>query len=263
MSAQRSDISTELESWYARENGRYLLHSASERLAGMLDTSFGYHLLQLGPGRGFELLDASPINHRVICAEQSSERVGLLSRLEELPLESDSIDALVAHHSLDFCDNPHQALREMQRVLTPQGHLIIIGFNPYSLLGLTTRLQGMAGNGLWQNHRKLSEHRLSDWLHLLGCEVQECSRLYSLPPVGPGRLRHWLASSDNWCASHNLRSGGLYIMHAIKQVRGLHRPQLVSRRPRLIDLAVPKPVSRPAPTPATPTPVHRQGDSGT
>ena len=248
------DIFTELESWYSRENGRYLLAGTREAVGGILDTAFGYHLLQTGCTRGHALFDASPINHRIYAAQRAGDQISLLALADELPLESDSIDTLIAHHTLDFADNPHQVLREIQRVLTPQGQLIIVGFNPHSLLGLGARIRGISRKSLWHRHKGVSESRLTDWLHLLGCEVQDASRLGAVPLVGRGALRRWLMRLDDWGNRHNLPVGGLYIVHAIKQVSAVHRPrrQWQLRRERLIGL-VPKPTPAPTPTPFRPT----------
>lgn len=242
------DIFSELESWYARDNGQYLFEATRAAMQDQLDTSFGYHILQLGISGAHPLCQGSPINHRLYCAGRWSQGVGLLAEPEELPLESDSIDAIIVHHCLEFAANPHQVLREIQRVLTPQGQLLVVGFNPYSLLGCKTRLRGLMRDPLWSRHHPISEHRLTDWLHLLGCEVLDSLRLYTLPPVGSGRLRQLTMRGDAWTVRHNLPVGGLYILHATKQVVGLHRPRrfLPSRRGSLIGL-VPKPAPTPAP----------------
>ena len=248
-----NDIYEQLESWYSKDNGQYLMGAARAATQDLLDTSFGYHILQLGVTGGRPLCQGSPINHRVYCADNPRDGIGLVADPSELPLESDSVDAIIAHHCLEFTDNPHQVLREIQRVLTPQGQLLIIGFNPYSLLGCNTRARGILRDPLWSRHRPLSERRLRDWLNLLGCEVLDIFRLYALPPIGSGRLRQLTARADAWTARHDLLLGGVYIVHATKQVAGAHRPRrtLRSRRGSLIGL-VPK--SAPVPVPQTPYP---------
>jgi SAM-dependent methyltransferase len=258
MQADGSDTLAALESWYARESGQYLLQATRNAMQDLLDTSFGYHILQLGVSGGHALCRGSPILHRVYCAERPGNGVGLVAEPDELPLDSDSVDAIIAHHCLEFAPNPHQVLREIQRVLTPQGQLLVVGFNPYSLLGCKTRLQRLMHDPLWSRHRPVSERRLTDWLHLLGCEVLDTLRLYGLPPVGGGRLRQLTARADAWTARHNLPLGGVYILHATKQVAGLHRPRrtLLSRRGRLIGL-VPKPAPAPAPTPRSVHPLRQ------
>lgn len=242
------DILGELESWYDRENGRYLARVIRDATQDLLDTAFGYHILQLGVRGGVPLSHVSPINHRVYCAGGFTEGVDLVAEPDELPLESDSVDAIIVHHCLEFASNPHQVLREIQRVLTPQGQLLIIGFNPHSLLGARTRLHRWLRDPLWSHHRPVSEHRLTDWLHLLGCEVLDTRRLYGLPPLGSGRVRNLITRGDAWAARHNLPWGGVYILHATKNVAGMHRTRRTRllRRGRLVGL-VPKPAPSPAP----------------
>jgi SAM-dependent methyltransferase len=248
MQAETIDVLAKLESWYARESGQYLLAATRRTVQDLLDTSFGYHIMQLGVSGVRPLCQGSPINHRVYCAHRAGPGVGLVAEPDELPLESDSVDAIIAHHCLEFASNPHQVLREIQRVLTPQGQLLVVGFNPFSLLGCKTHLRGVARDPLWSRHRPVSERRLTDWLHLLGCEVLDTFRLYGLPPVGSGRVRQVITRGDAWTARHNLPIGGLYVLHATKHVAGLRRPRrtLLSRRGPLIGL-VPSPA--PAPTP--------------
>jgi len=240
------DIREQLESWYARDNGQYLQGEIRESVQEFLDTAFGYHILQLGVRGDRPLYTGSPINHRLYCSPRQAEGVGLVAEPDELPLDSDSIDAIIVHHCLEFAANPHQVLREIQRVLTPQGQLLIIGFNPYSLLGLKTRVRARMRDPLWSRHRPVGEHRLTDWLHLLGCEVLDTRRLYSLPPLGTGRLRRLLTTADEWLTRLNLPWGGVYILHATKNVAAINRTWRPARARRggLIGL-----VPKPAPTP--------------
>lgn len=251
MQGKCSDIFNHLESWYGRDGGHYLLEATREATRDLLDTTFGYHILQLGLGGESPLCERSPINHRVYCADSARPGVRLVADNDELPLDSDSVDAIVAHHCLEFSARPHEALREMQRVLTPQGQLVIIGFNPYSLHGMGVRMRRLLRDPLWSQHQPVSENRLKDWLRLLGCDVQAVSHLYSLPPLGRGRLRNAMVGVDRWTTRHNLPLGGCYVIHAVKQVAGVHPPRQVNRGRRFIGL-VPKPAAAPAPTPVTP-----------
>ena len=243
-----------LDAWYQSENGQYLLDSLRRTLQPILEVSFGYHILQIGVAAACPLHEQSAINHRIYVADRAGANVTLVSHSDELPLESDSIDAMIVHHSLEFGPDPHRVLREIQRVLAPQGHLLVVGFNPYSLFGAGVALQRLARKPLWQQQHPVSRQRLTDWLHLLGCEVQSHHQVYSVPPLGSGRLREWLTRADAWCNAHKLPLGGLYVLHAIKQVSALNRPglRLRERGERLIGLAVPKPSTVPSPAPAVP-----------
>jgi SAM-dependent methyltransferase len=259
MSEQFNQIYRELESWYDSGQGRYALEQIRATLASKLETAFGYHILQLGPVRGENLLAASPINHHIHAGERGGQGVGLLCEADEIPLDSDSVDVIVAHHCMEFSANPHQVLRELQRVLTPQGHLLLVGFNPMSLRGVATMVRRLNRRSPWRHYQPVSEGRVTDWLRLLGCPPESRRFVYSIPPLGRGRLREALRRGDHWLCRHNLPIGGLYVVHAIKQVAGVHPPRLRlrSRSERLIGLAVPKagPAASPAPK------VHRIGAS--
>lgn len=250
MKAEFSEIFGELESWYRQDQGQYALDQTRKALRRHLETAFGYHILQLGPVRSESLVDSSPINHRIYAGDRAGGQVGLLCEGDEIPLESDSVDVVVAHHCLEFSPNPHQVLRELQRVLTPQGHMLLVGFNPLSLRGLGTSLRRLHRSSPWRAHQPVGESRLNDWLRLVGCEPNSRSFLCAVPQRGSGRFRQVLIRCDNWSNRHNLPIGSLYVVHAIKQVSGVNPERIGLRRrgEKLIDLAVPKP--RPAPSPA-------------
>jgi SAM-dependent methyltransferase len=227
---QSSDIHQRLESWYARDSGEALCAALRERLQPLLDRSFGYHVMQIGPLAARCLIDDSPINHRIYAASHQLGGVSLCCHADELPLESDSVDMLVAFHALEFEEHPHASLREMQRVLRPHGHLVIIGFNPWSLLGLGHYLKGLRGNSLWRRHKPVSPHRLIDWLHLVDCQLEAMHYLYPVPLVGHGALRRHISRFDAWAMRHELPGGGVYIAHAIKEIAAV-RPRLRKRAP--------------------------------
>lgn len=255
MSGQFNEILQELESWYTSERGQYLLQCLQVQLQPHLDNAFGYHILQTGPLHGEALFGGCRINHRIRACRQSGEGVSLVCEGAEIPLESDSVDVVIAHHSLEFVDKPHQVLRELQRILTPQGQLLVIGFNPHSLRGLVSAARGLSPRSPWRHHHPVTSRRLSDWLHLLGFELRESAHLYAVPPIGGGRLRQATEALDQWCMRHRLPLGGLYMQRAVKQVAAQNRPRSILRRhgEKLIDLAVPKPGVSPNPAPGAPT----------
>lgn len=247
MDHEFSEISRQLETWYARDAGERLFTEVRERSRPLLEMAFGYHILQLGPLPGRSLLNDSRIHHRILAGASDSGEVGLACDCDELPLASDSVDMIIALHALEFCANPHNSLREMQRVLTPHGHLLIVGFNPYSLKGVSQRVRASLGNPLWQSRRPVSPHRLTDWLNLVGCQIENVDHLYPLPPWGSARLRRAATAVDAAFNRHQLPLGSIYLAHAIKQVPNVRRPALQpARRRSLIGLGV----AKPAPTPS-------------
>jgi SAM-dependent methyltransferase len=103
------------------------------RIDAVVADLFGYNALQLGlPQLDLLARTASP------CARwpASSGQVDVLCDLRQLPFAAHSIDLVVMAHVLEFHDDPHQILREVERVLIPEGEVIITGFNPLSIWGL-------------------------------------------------------------------------------------------------------------------------------
>ena len=100
---------------------------------------FGYHLVQIGsPSPGFELLRRSPARNRVVLAPAARQPgVDIKADPRYLPLASDCIDGVILPHTLDFSPDPHQLMREVERVLIPEGKVLLSGFNPWSQWGVS------------------------------------------------------------------------------------------------------------------------------
>ena len=96
----------------------------------------------------------------------------VLHDFAELPFASQSLDLVVLPHVLEFAEEPHQVLREVERVLIPEGQVIICGFNPASLWGARQVLGRITGSPFMPRHGEfISLPRLKDWLKLLSMEV--------------------------------------------------------------------------------------------
>ena len=99
-----------------------------------------------------------------------------------LPIESNSIDLVLLPHILEFSANPHQILREVQRVLVPEGHAIVCGFNPRSLWGVRGLFGSVKDEDYpWQGNF-IARPRLKDWLTLLDFEITEDRLCCYAPP---------------------------------------------------------------------------------
>jgi hypothetical protein len=81
-------------------------------------------------------------------------------------------------------------LREVERILMGDGHVIVLGFRPFSMWG-TRNL--FAGRGFPPGtERLLGERRVRDWLKLLGFEIVDAKRYLFTRPFGraePGTQR--------------------------------------------------------------------------
>lgn len=218
-----------LSEWFATPQGRYVLAREQAYFDRTVSDIFGYNALQLGlPEHDF--LRSSRMPLRFTGADQQGAGVRLCG--DELPFACDSLDLVLLPHILEFAEHPHQILREVERVLMPEGNLIISGFNPRSLWGLQKTLGGLhcalgGRQGYPWNGHFITLSRLKDWLALLGFEVVG-GRFAAYAP--PFHQTKWLercafmeAAGDRWWAV----SGGVYFVHAVKRVHGMRliKPQ--------------------------------------
>jgi SAM-dependent methyltransferase len=248
------DICEQLESWYEKPSGQFLLQQECTLVNQLLEHVFGFHLLQLGVTRNHPLGLDTGLNHRIYAGAMAGGNVGMLSEPSCLPFDEDSIDVVVLHHALEFAPNPHALLREVHRILAPQGHIIVIGFNPLSLYGLNVHLRGLWPGNFWHDAHCMGTRRLHDWLHLLGAEVEAVKHCYAIPPVGSPRLFSYFESVDRYLADKNWPCGGVYAVRAQKHAATLTPTRLGWQKrmgSRLIGLTAP----------AKPVPSPREGDA--
>ncbi len=226
-----------LSEWFDSTQGGYVLAREQAYFDRTVTDIFGYNALQLGlPEHDF--LRSSRIPLRLCGADMDGAHVKLCG--DELPFDSSSLDLVLLPHVLEFSEHPHQILREVERVLMPEGNLIISGFNPRSLWGLR-RITGRKKDYPWSGNF-IALSRLKDWLALLGFEVAGARFAAYAPPFHQAR---WMdrfsfmeAAGDRWWAV----SGGVYFLHAIKRVHGMRliKPQWNERLVRKLMPVSPK-----------------------
>lgn len=184
-----------LADWFAGPLGGYLLGLERMRMARVLPDLFGYHLVQVDVGTGADFGDSSRIHHRVRLqsgAGRHGPADGVIGDPEQLPLAADSVDVLILPHVLEYSTNPHRVLREAERALIGEGHLVVLAFNPWSLWGLWHRLLAWRRRPPWCG-RFYTLARIRDWLSLLDFDVLVVDRFVYCPPSRrtAGRLE-WL-----------------------------------------------------------------------
>lgn len=206
-----------LQDWFETPLGQYLLDKERAYLDDVTPDIFGFHALQLGLPR-FDLLRESRIAHRMRVA--CSDHPDLYAKCQELPFATQSIDLVLLPHVLEFAEEPHAILREVDRVMMAEGRLVILGFNPWSLWGLRGTIGPSRGEFPW-NGRFVSLLRVKDWLALLGFDVSAGRLAGYAPPIDRESMRRRFAfmepAGDRWWAV----GGAVYMLQAIKRVRGM------------------------------------------
>lgn len=208
-----SDTLTE---WFATPQGQHLLKCEHTFFDHTVADIFGYNSLQLGLPE-HEYLRASRIPLRAVVGNEVGVQVRM--NMDELPFECGSVDLVALPHVLEFNENPHQILREVERVLRPEGNVVISGLNPRSLWGARRMLGSKMGYPWCGDFIALP--RLKDWLALLGFEVVAGRFACYAPPLSnPNwleRFNFMEPAGDRWWAV----CGGVYCLHAIKRVPGM------------------------------------------
>jgi SAM-dependent methyltransferase len=269
--------------------GRYVMQWMQDRLDHELTDAFGFHALQLGLPE-MDGLRANRMPHRWVASDSMVVRdvlampppsepgittlsmpqpVSLHCEFDALPFPDASIDLIVLPFALELARDPHQTLREVERVLVPEGRLVIIGFNPASLWGLRQRtgrtLQAMGvgrGRSLFLPRAGdfIGYWRLRDWMRLLGFEVQAGRFGCWRPPVAS---QAWLDRSawmdvvgDRWWPV----LGALYFVSAVKRVRGMRLVGLMKPERRAVLVGAPATAPRQRqPAPVQHTSQTKQG----
>ena len=208
----------DLTEWFETPLGKALLQEEQEAINDSLQCVFGYDLLQLGISGRLVLTTESRITHHFTLHSriEANSKISALVDFHHLPLAAESIDAVVLHHSLDYSQSPHQQLREATRIIIPRGHIIVLGFNPWSLWGLCASLMRIINSRPRWRFQYLRLGRLLDWLKLLDMEPVVIYRGFFRPPlVQENALKHlqWL---ERWGKRLRLPWGSFYIVVARK-----------------------------------------------
>ena len=175
-----------MRAWYRKAPGTLLIADERAEVDRLLPYVFGYHILQIGSlGRDRSLLKSCRIQHRLVVDSDHQNGpgdTGLYSHAHALPIATDSIDAVVLAHTLEWEHDPHQVLREAERVLIPEGHVLVIGFNPWSMWGIWRLFLSRSRKVPWCI-RFVSPARVKDWLALLGFDITHEAGLFYRPPL--------------------------------------------------------------------------------
>jgi len=217
----------QLNRWFETPLGHRLLNKETEILQQVLPHLFGYHILQIGSlGQG-SLLESSRINHRCVLTRSSDLTQKRYSHVcahaNALPFAADSLDVVLLPHILEFEEYPHQVLREVERILIPEGHVVILGFNPISLWGgwrwllacfMKQEIAPWCG-------RFLPLLRIKDWLALLGFEVKSQETFFHALPFPNDRFQPYTGLSEKIGERWLKNFGVIYLIVAKKRITTL------------------------------------------
>jgi SAM-dependent methyltransferase len=256
-----------LHEWFQTPQGRYLLAWEQAAFERAVADVFGYHALQMGVPELDGLRSCRIQNHWLSTAEppapNAPRRAAVVNDFSALPFEANSLDLVLLPHALELSPDPHATLREVERVLVPEGQAVICGFNSASLWGLRQRRARLIRRlGLGQLYLPadgdfIGYLRLRDWLRLLSFEV-ESSRFGCYRPAVRSEA---MLSRFGWMEGLGERCwpilGAVYFVVAVKRVRGMRLLEANWKRPRA-RASAPVPLANRRPR----RPVHEPAHAG-
>ena len=217
------------EKWLESPPGRYVLGWEQKCCDQIVADVFGFHAVQIGMPQINTLNEnRMPLQALLMHTQDSHQYAARFNwnliegNYEELPFASESLDLVVLPHVLEFAADPHQILREVDRVLRPEGRLIISGFNPASLWGARQYLSRLIGNPyLPRDGQFISLIRVKDWLQLLNFSLDRGHfGCYKFPLQGQSSMARmdFLESMGNrWWPIF----GAVFLLSAIKRQQGM------------------------------------------
>lgn len=161
-----------MELWFQHLPGSLLLELERVALGNCFSRLSGSHCLQIGGPSDLRLIHSAHYPHKTFLSTQytsaaHSSRVQF--SLDALPILPGSVDAVVLAHLLEFAESPFELLKETHRILAPEGQLILLTFNPWSLWGLSRLMRSKRGFP-WSG-QFYSTIQIKRWLHNLGYSI--------------------------------------------------------------------------------------------
>jgi SAM-dependent methyltransferase len=238
----------QLEEWYLTPAGQNLYNALQHKLEALLPGLFGYHALQIGGlADDIDLISSSKIGQKLYMT-LSTEKGNVVANPLALPFPQNTLDLIVLPHTLDISPKPHQVLREIHRVMISEGHLVLIGFNPLSMMGVSKLMLMRSQRAPWAAHFYTSR-RLKDWLSLLGFKLVAIEHVGMQPPIQNEKFQQRMQFLSKAERVGLGRLGGLQILVAKKRELTL-TPMWQPWKPRrrMIPVGVREPTARKAAT---------------
>lgn len=235
------------EKWLQSPPGRYVLAWEQRCFDQIVADIFGFHAIQIGLPQINTLSENRMPLHAILIHSNDNRPQAerhpwhlVEGNANELPFASESLDLIVLPHVLEFASDPHQILREVDRVLRPEGRLIISGFNPASLWGARQYLSRLIGSPyLPRDGQFISLIRIKDWLELLNFSLDRghfgCYKLPLQGEASMGRMSFMEKMGNRWWPIF----GAVFLVSAIKRQQGIRMigPASLVRIPALKPLS--------------------------
>ncbi len=232
-----------ISEWLASAAGNALLQFETRVLQEALSDIVGFEMLQVGRwGDDARLASYARTQRQWLVAPDAQGPGTVRASYDALPIATGAVEGVLLPHTLEYAPNPHELLREVERVLMGEGRVAICGFAPLGPWGLRHKVS--RGRFLPYASRLLGDGRIRDWLRLLGFEIELSQRFLFVTPWR-GRRR---GDPDGWLERRGPELfaplAGAYVLKARKRVRALTPIRPAWQRVPLVKVGVAEPTTR-------------------
>jgi SAM-dependent methyltransferase len=227
--------------WLGSFLGHSVLAAEKKILPSLLTQHYSNQLLLIGTPRQQTLLTTDTIPTRILLSPLFNKHSQLAihnieSDLDELPIASGSVDLVLLPHTLEYLDNPRQLFAESCRIVKPEGHIIVCGFNPYSMWGL--RKWCSKRDKIPWSGNFIPPGNIKKWLNLADFKIKQLTRTLYRPPIGYEKIYTHLKFMEWFGPKCYSPFAGIYILIAQAKVIPL-TPIKLSWKQKISDVRLP------------------------
>ncbi|MBI5380162.1 MAG: methyltransferase domain-containing protein [Nitrospirae bacterium] len=197
-------LAAQYDAWHETPLGRLVEETEREAVAALWRPRPGERVLDVSCGTGRWALDLARQGAKVIAADFARTMLSvaagkaagegirlplLQSDLAALPFRTGTFDAVLCLLTLEFLPDKQRGLREMLRVLEPEGTLLLGVLTPWSPWAWKRRVKGWFDSGsIWRGATFLNHSDLRRLLRSLPARMESHRRAVFVPPWEPGPL---------------------------------------------------------------------------
>lgn len=216
-----------IAAWYQTPIGARIGRDLTQCIAQRAEDAFGYHAVVMGAtlplAARLRIRHVTQVSPSVAAMAGPAPGVGseyptsgMVADFTTLPIASESADLVIALHVLENLRQPHDLLREMDRIVRPEGRLLIVGVNPVSLFPVTRLLGRTCHTSLLRGHRHAA-WRLVDWLRVLGYAINAVEHVGGLCPTCRVRRYERFRPLREWSLRWAWFLHGFYVIDATRR----------------------------------------------
>ncbi len=221
-----------VENWYSSFLQGYLRQVEQQLVECTVASCWGYQMLALGCDDELDWTELSRIPNRYqLQTSYIDGATDVCAEFDALPFASDLFDLVLLPHILDFHRYPKHVLTEACRIVIPEGKIVLLCFNPYSLWGLSWLRHRRQGQRPWSGNF-ISSARVRSWLAEQDFEILDIKSYFYLPANFTASSYRRFHALEIMGRIFWPQCGGSYLLLAQKKVSTITpiKPRWQSRR---------------------------------